>query len=577
MSSPSDTTRPTPGAGTEESDSWLRHWGPAIAVSLAMFVGVIDSTLMNVAIPAIVLDLDTTVAVVQGAIAFYSMVIAALILPGGKLASMFPIRRLLRVTLVVYGIGTLLAAVSWNVVVLYVGWSFIEGAAAAVLLPLTFTVLIVSYEGRDRAKALGILAGVNATGTAVGPIVGGALTTFASWRWGFALEVLVVLVTLWFVRYLPDTRLSDEPERLDLGGTVLSVVAVVALVAGFILSSRYGWLLARRPFAPGGVQLNLFGTSPTVWLVGFGLLTFAAFVQYERRVAERGGSPLVPLYLLRNAQLTAGVATNTIRSLVLAAFIFVIPVFLQSAVGYSAFEAGLAMLPFSAATLVASTLTTGWRQHVSPRTLVQAGTVLMGVGLLWLVVQTSLSLTILQLVLPMATFGLGLGLVMAQLIDMTLSAVDTVDSSAASGVLNATSMLGYALGTAVVGAYLLRGFYENVVDGVLSATGTPISQGERNDLVVALEDAIETATAESQQAFLAQLTPTQQEVLRGVFDAAMLDAQRGTLLLLTLLVLVMLLSTTLLPQQHPVSTPSSPHPDSSVTPSLDTDGSTTQE
>lgn len=577
MSSSADPAAPASSTPTSESDGWLEHWGPAIAVSLAMFIGVIDSTLMNVAIPALVVDLETTVAVIQGAIAVYSMVIAALILPGGKLASIYGIRRLMTVTLIVYGIGTLLAAVSWNVVVLYVGWSFIEGAAAAVLLPLTFTVLVVSYDGRDRAKALGVLAGVNATGTAVGPIIGGALTTFASWRWGFALEVLVVVVTLWFVRYLPATRLSETRERLDLGGTALSILGTTALVAGFILSGRYGWLLAQRPFSVGGVQLNPLGTSPTVWLVGFGLLAYAAFVQYERRVEQRGGSPLLPIHLLRNARLAAGITTNTVRSLVLASFIFVVPVFLQSAVGYSAFEAGLAMLPFSAATLVASTVTTDWRQYVSPRTLVQAGTVLMGVGLLWLVSSTSLDLTILQLVLPMATFGLGLGLVMGQLIDMTLSAADAEDSSEASGVLNATSMLGYSLGTAVVGAYLLRQFYENVVDGVLSATGTAVSERDRTDLVVALESALETATEETQQAFVSQLTPTQQELLSGIFDAAMVDAQRGTLLLMALFVLVMLLSTTLLPREIPEVGVATERPDSTAPPAVDADAAVSRE
>jgi len=179
--------RDDPRAGPElpeQSQGTLSYWGPAIAVSLSMFIAVIDSTLMNVAVPAIVSDLETTVPVVQGAIALYSLVMAALMLPGGKLPSIYGVRRLMQGTLVVYAAGTLLAALSWSPWVLYLGWSVIEGAAAAVLMPLTFTVLVVTYDGKDRATALGLLAGVNAAGAAVGPIVGGALTTFASWRWG---------------------------------------------------------------------------------------------------------------------------------------------------------------------------------------------------------------------------------------------------------------------------------------------------------------------------------------------------------------------------------------------------------
>ncbi|POG56229.1 MFS transporter [Haloferax marisrubri] len=530
-----------------DSARGLAYWGPAVAVSLAMFIGVIDSTLMNVAIPSIVADLDTTVTVVQGAISFYAMVMAALILPGGKLSSMYGVRRLMTATLLVYGVGTTLAALSWNVAVLYVGWSVIEGAAAAVLLPLTFTVLLVSYEGADRAKALGILAGVNAAGAAFGPLLGGAVTTFASWRWGFGIEVLIVLVALAFTRYLPEESLSETPTKLDVGGTLLSVVGTTALVAGVLLAGRYGWISARRPFVVGDVQLDLFGASPTIWLVGFGAVVFAGFVQYERRVEREGGSPLVPVRLLSNGPFTAGVATNAARSLVLAGFIFVVPVFLQSGAGYTAFETGVAMLPFSVATFVASIFTTGWRRFVAPKLLIQGGTVLMGLGVLALVSQTALDATVAQLAVPMALVGLGLGLVMAQLIDMTLSAVEQRDSAAASGLLNATMMLGYSFGTAIVGTYLLRRFYGGVVDGVLTAVDAGVSASERGALVVALENAAETATKETQQTVLGGLAPAQRELLADVFDAAIVQAQRETLLLLALLVLLVLLASTLLP------------------------------
>ncbi len=484
------------------ADRGLSYWGPAIAVNLAMFIAVIDSTMMNVAIPAIVSDLDTTVTVVQGAITFYSLVMAALILPGGKLPSIFGIRRLTAATLVVYAVGTLLAAVSWNTTVLYLGWSVIEGAAAAVLLPLTFTVLVVSYEGADRAKALGTLAGVSATGAAVGPILGGALTTYASWRWGFALEAVVVAVTLLFVRYLTPDRLTETRESLDVGGTLLSVVSVTGLVTGFLLGGRYGWLTATRPFVVAGVEFTPAGTSPAIWCIAAGLLAFAAFLQYEARIERAGGSPLVPTEVFSNGRFTSGVLTFSSRSVVMAGFIFVVPVYLQAGLGYTAFEAGFAMLPFSVATLVTSMFTTGWRAYVPQKTLVQSGIVVMGVGLLLLVARTGPEQTIGSTVLPMTLFGLGLGLLMAQLVDMTLSAVPASNSAEASGVLNAVGMLGYALGTAVVGSFLLQRFYGGVVDGVLSATDRPVAADRRTELVLALQDAAETATAETQRAFL---------------------------------------------------------------------------
>ena len=531
----------------ERCESAVSYWGPAIAVSLAMFIAVIDSTLMNVAVPAIVSDLDTTVPVVQGAIALYSLVMAALILPAVKLPSIYGVRRLMQVTLVVYTVGTLLAAISWSPIVLYLGWSVIEGAAAAVLLPLTFTVLVVTYEGKDRAKALGLLAGVNATGAAVGPIVGGALTTFASWRWGFALEAAVVVVALVFVRYVSPDPLGQGHGSFDFGGTAFSTVGATSLVVGFILAGKFGWLTATRPFIAFGVQFNPFGTSPAVWLVGLGLLALVAFAQYELRLERAGGSPLVPMGVLTNRAFTAGSLTFGARAIVMAGFIFVVPVYLQSGLGYTAFEAGLAMLPFSIGTLLVSTFTTGWRAYVSPKTLIQTGIVLVGGGLLLLFEGTAPDQTIAGMALPMTVIGVGVGLLMPQLVNTTLSAVPQSNSSEASGVMNAVGMLGYALGTAVVGAFMLGEFYRGVIDRVLQAGDIAVSTAQRNELVRALQRASETATETTRQEFLDGLTTPERELLDGVFEAAMVAAQRSTLLLLVLLVLLTLVVSTFLP------------------------------
>ena len=259
-----------------------------------MFIVSINSGLMNVAVPAIVEEFGTTVSVVQGAVSFYSLVLAALMLPGDKLPSRYTIRHVMTAALIVYAIGTVFAAISWSPVVLFIGWSLVEGAAAAVLLPLTYTVLMASYEENDHAKALGLLAGVSGAGAAVGSILGGAVTTCASWRWGVALQLLIVGTTLFFARYVSSNRLAETRTSLVIGGTFLSIVGATTLVTGFLLSGKYGWLLARRPFSIGGVQFNPFGTSPAIWFLGLGLLEFAAFVQYERRMERAGRLPLVP-------------------------------------------------------------------------------------------------------------------------------------------------------------------------------------------------------------------------------------------------------------------------------------------
>jgi len=176
--------------------------------------------------------------------------------------------------------------------------------------------------------------------------------------------------------------------------------------------------------------------------------------------------------------------------------------------------------------------------------------------------QTGPGQTILKMALPVALYGAGVGLILAQITNMTMSAVPTAYSAEASGVLNVSYSIGFSLGTAVVGSYFLGHFYGGVVDGVLRAEGETVSAAQRTDLVIALEDAVETATDATQQQFLDQLTPAQRQLLESIFEAAMFDAQRATLLLLVLFVLLLLLASTFLPRQIPDADEGTDHPES---------------
>ncbi|KYH24215.1 putative multidrug resistance protein MdtD [Halalkalicoccus paucihalophilus] len=529
----------------------LQYWAPAIAVSLTTFMVTINASLMNVAIPTMVDEFDTTVTVIQGAVSLYSLAIAALVLPAGTLPSRHSIRRVLAVALTVYAGGTVVASISWNTTILYIGWSLIQGSAAAVIFPLTFTVLRISYEDDERAKAFGLLAGVGGIGSTLGPIIGGALTTYASWRWGFAIQLIGVGFILFFIQYVSPNPLSETCSSLDKGGTALSIVGATSLVTGFLLSGKYGWLIEQRPFFIGEMQFNPFGTSPAIWFLWVGLLTFAAFVQYERRMEHAGKSPLVPLHVLTNRPFLAGVLTYNIRSIVSAGFFFIFPIYLQAVLGYTAFETGLALLPYSLASILFASFTPNWRKYISPKTLIQIGIVCMGLGLVLLYEQTGPGQTISKMVIPVTLYGVGVGLILGQITNMTMSAVPTAHSAEASGVLNVSYSIGFSLGTAVVGSYFLGHFYGGVVDRVLRAEHVTVSVERRNDLVIALEDAVETATEATQQDFLNQLTPIQHQLLESIFEAAMFDAQRAALLLLVLFVLLLLIASTFLPRQIP--------------------------
>ncbi|KAB1198307.1 MULTISPECIES: MFS transporter [Haloferax] len=535
-------------AETREQNSGFRYWAPLVTVSVAMFIGTIDSSMMNVAVPAIVSDLQTDVTSVQAAITFYGLVMASLMLPAGRVATMYGIKRIYALSLVFYGIGTLLAAISWNMGVLFLGWSVIEGIAAAVLLPIGFTLIAINYEGKHRAMGLGLLAGVSAAAAALGPIFGGILTTFFTWRYGFAGEFILTLVALALVPFVADYRDSDV--TLDWVGALLSIVGIGAVVLGFILGGKFGWVRATRPFEVGGTQVNPVGLSPTVWLLLLGLVFIVAFVHWQIRRERRGKTPLLPIRVVQNAGFVSGAATWVFRSVALAGFLFVVPLFLQSAAGFSAFESGLALLPFSIAGFVFALGTTGWRKRVQPKYLIQIGAIAMVVGVLLFYRQTSTTMTITSMILPMAVIGVGLGLIMGQIVELTLSSVDETDVSEASSTLNATGMLGYAVGTAIFGSALLSSFYGSVVDGVLRTEGITATAQERQEIVIRLQDAREIVTEAEREAAYAALPPETQQVLFELVQDAMVASMELTLLLVAGVTAVMLAVATFLPSHR---------------------------
>jgi len=228
----------------ERSGGGIRFWIPALIAGTSMFLGVLDTSMMNVAVPVIVRDLGTTVSAMHAAIAVYSMVMAALIVPGGALRAVLDTRRLLVGALCLYGVGTFVAGVSPNMTTLFVGWSIIEGIAAAFLLPMAFSIVTENYEGATRAKAFGAIGAAGAAGAALGPMIGGVLTTFASWRWGMFGELILVIGLLGLTRSLP-SRPRNREVAVDVGGTILSILGVVAIVAGSVLAGHYGWIRPR--------------------------------------------------------------------------------------------------------------------------------------------------------------------------------------------------------------------------------------------------------------------------------------------------------------------------------------------
>src|SRR5271157_4132611 len=270
-----------------------------LTLAAGQFLMALDSSVMNVSIATVAEDVGTTVTGIQGAITAYTLVMAMLMIPGAKVGAIIGRKHAFMIGCVIYGCGSFTTALSQSLPVLLFGWSFLEGVGAALILPSIVALVAGNFPAARRPAAYGLVAAAGAIAVALGPLIGGLATTYASWRWVFAGEVLLVLVILLLARRAEDAP-PDRRPKIDLIGAVLCAAGLGLFVFGVLKSGSWGWV------APKSGAPQWFGMSPVPWLMVAGLVLVWAFLHWEARMVTRGQEPLVDPALLRNGQLTGG-------------------------------------------------------------------------------------------------------------------------------------------------------------------------------------------------------------------------------------------------------------------------------
>lgn len=302
---------------------------------------------MNVSIAQVAKDVDTTVTGIQTAITLYTLVMAALMITGGKLGQILGRKRAFAIGCVIYGVGSSITAIAPSLGVLIFGWSFLEGVGAALILPAIVALVASNFSRPERPRAYGLVASAGAIAVAAGPLIGGLFTTYLSWRWVFVGEVLIVLAILALARRMADAT-PDAAVRLDFVGTVLSAVGLGLLVVGILRSGEWG-LVRPKPGAPTWI-----GLSPVIWMLLAGGLVLWLFMGWEDRRIARGAEPLVNPAILKNPTLRGGLTSFFFQYLVQGGLFFAVPLFLSVALGLSAIQTGIRLLPLSITLLLAA-------------------------------------------------------------------------------------------------------------------------------------------------------------------------------------------------------------------------------
>ncbi|HWM62925.1 MAG TPA: MFS transporter [Solirubrobacterales bacterium] len=429
----------------------MAKWGVLAVLAAAQFLMVLDQAVMNVAISQLVEDFDTTVTTIQMVIALYALVMAGLMLTGGKLGDLWGRRRAFAIGLCIYGVGSGLTAASWSVPSLMFGWSILEGIGAALVLPALVALVAGNYQGTDRAIAYGVLGGVAGAGIAVGPILGGWVTTDFTWRLVFIGEVVVTIGILIGTRLIREPAREGPAPRLDWIGSVLSASGLALIVFGVLQASNWGWL------KPLDSPVEPFGFSLTPFVIGAGALVLAAFRSWERRREDLGLPPLVHFRLFKISSLRGGASMLLAQNLVLMGIFFTIPLYLQIVQGLNALDTGVRMLPTSVGLFVTAIAGSALASRFPARTLVRAGLIVTFASVLMLLGTIEPELDNGPFLAAMGVLGVGMGLIVSQLGNVVQSSVGDSDRSEAGGVQNTAQQLGSSLGTALLGAIVLSG------------------------------------------------------------------------------------------------------------------------
>jgi len=463
----------------------------ALLLAMAMFVLVVDTSLMNVSISAVIRDLHTTASGVQSAIALEALVSAAFILINSKMGDLMGRKRAYVIGLLAYAVGALAMTLAQSLTVIIIFWAIIGGLGASLLLPAMQSLIHGNFEGDARKRAYALVGASAAIAAAVGPLLGGFLTTYLSWRVGFGLEVLVILAVLSQIRLVKDV-LYTGPRRIDVVGAGLSVVGMGGVVLGILV------------WQEGGEFVGLS--------IGIGVLALGALAYWLRRRKRLGKPTLLDPDLLKHLNFRLGISQQMLQQITLGGAMIALPLFLQMTLEYNAMQAGLSLAPLSLSMFGMAMLAGRKAGNRRPAHIVLAGFALSTVGMAAIIPLVPRVDSGWYLVLPLVITGSGLGLLVSQLNNFTLAPIAEDRVSEAAGVNSAAGSFGLSFGLAMAGGIMLWALALSFTH--LTTNNMVIPQAQQQQISTELEHDAEVMSNTQLQAQIAGEPPAiQAEVL----------------------------------------------------------------
>lgn len=527
-----------------------KKWAVITILASAQFVMVLDSTVMNVSLDTVARDLGTSISGMQAAITFYTLTMAALMLTGGKFGDIWGRRRALAVGAVIYGIGSFITGISPGLPALMFGWSLVEGLGAVLVIPAIAALAAINYEGRARVTAFAIIGAISGAAAAAGPLIGGFVTTYFSWRYVFIAETVIMAIILLFIRRIADQPVTQKT-KIDVLSVLLSAFGMGVLVFGILQSKEWGWVQPSGAPIINGQPFTPLGVSVVAYLIMLGVVVLWWFYIRQAGLERRAGPALLKVSLLSIRPLRSGLSVLLSQYLVIAAIFFVVPVYLQIILEYDALKTGLKILPLSVALVLASLLGTKLVARFAPRFVVRLGQVLLVLGILLLMASINTELKGFLFGFSMFVVGGGLGLLASQLGNVNMSAAGEENAAEGGGLQGTFQNLGSSFGTAFIGSIFISSLSSGFLASVQQSNLPP---NIKSYIASNTQPGIQVVSAQSVNKYAESqgLSPQDASEVSGIYTNSQIQGLKQALFYLAAAALLSLLASRGIPRQKPV-------------------------
>jgi EmrB/QacA subfamily drug resistance transporter len=479
-----------------------------VLLAMAMFVLVVDTSIMNVSISAVVEDLDTTVSGVQGAIALEALVSASFILIGSKIGDLYGRKRAYMLGLMGYAIGALAMTLTQTLLPVIIFWAIIGGLGAALLLPAMQSLIHSNFEGAAMKRTYALVGAATGIAAAVGPLLGGFITTYLSWRVSFALEFVIIAVVLLNLKLVKDAPYTG-PREIDGVGALLSILGMGGIVLSILV------------WQEGGAYVGL--------LMAVGAVAMGLFIRWLRKRKKENKTALLDIDLFKSKYFRLGVTEQMLQNVALGGMMIVLPIYFQMVFEYTAMQTGLAMAPLSLSIFLVSLMMGRRAGKRRASRVIQIGYAILALGLVALLPIIPRADSGWMFVIPLIIVGCGLGLLVSQINNYTLSPISEEKVSEAAGVNSAAGSFGLSFGLAFAGAMLLAALTVSFTN--MANASTVLSTEQQAQVAAALEeDAQLMSTTQLDAQIEGQPAEVEAEILRINTEASYVALQVALLI-----------------------------------------------